>query len=137
MLINEGRIVLSKGAHENHFRPAIDPLFRSAAVAHDNKVTGIVLSGNLDDDTAGLSAFIKMRGNCVVQDPNDAAYPGMPQNALQHLKVDYCLPLSEMGSLLISLVQKEPGKRAPIPDDIALEARLAQQTSNQQNSIDH
>jgi two-component system chemotaxis response regulator CheB len=89
LLVKKNRVLVTKGARENRSRPGIDPLFRSAAVTHTSRVIGVVLTGMLDDGTAGLLAIQKCGGITVVQDPKDAAYPGMPQSALNNLKVDY------------------------------------------------
>ena len=126
MLIEQGVIIITKGARENRYRPAIDPLFRSAAVAYGNRVIGIVLTGYLDDGTSGLIAIKRSGGICVVQSPKDAAYPGMPQSALDNLKIDHCVPISEMGSLLTKLLARKLGSKKKIPDDIVIEAKIAQ-----------
>src|SRR5437764_124346 len=97
MIVRDGRIALTREAHENRHRPAIDPLFRSAARVYRQRVVGIVLSGALDDGTAGLFAVKKRGGVTIVQDPADAVMPAMPLNALRHTDVDYCLPVSEIG----------------------------------------
>jgi hypothetical protein len=85
LLVKKDRILVTKGARENRSRPGIDPLFRSAAVTHTSSVIGVLLTGMLDDGTAGLMAIKKCGGVTVVQDPKDAAYPGMPQSALNSL----------------------------------------------------
>jgi two-component system, chemotaxis family, protein-glutamate methylesterase/glutaminase len=121
-----GRLHVTKGAQENRSRPGIDPLFRSAAVAFGNRVTGIILTGYLDDGTAGLIAIQRCGGTCIVQDPEDADYPDMPKNALNQLKADYCVPIAEMGGILSKLVAKNPGKQKAIPKDIQLEAIIAE-----------
>src|SRR6185295_4958007 len=125
LLIKKSTVLVTKGARENRNRPGIDPLFRSAAVAHTSRVIGVVLTGMLDDGTAGLIAIQKCGGVTVVQDPKDAAYPGMPQSALNNLKVDYCVPIAEMGVLLEKLTLKRPGKSKPIPKDVRIEAEIA------------
>ncbi|MDP1588572.1 MAG: chemotaxis protein CheB, partial [Prosthecobacter sp.] len=104
MLIAKGRIIISKGARENRSRPAIDPLFRSAAVAYGAKVIGVLLTGYLDDGTSGLLAIQRCGGMCVVQTPEDAAYPDMPQNALNNLTPEHCVPVDSMGGLLSRIV---------------------------------
>jgi two-component system chemotaxis response regulator CheB len=126
LLVKKNRLLVTKGARENRNRPSIDPLFRSAAVAHTSRVIGVVLTGMLDDGTAGLVAIKKCGGITVVQDPKTAAYPGMPRNALNNLKVDYCVPISEMGSLLETLVKERPGKSSAAPKDIRSEAQIAE-----------
>lgn len=106
MLVRDGRIELSKGPRENGARPSIDPLFRSAARAYGPRVIGVILSGTLDDGTAGL-ALVKRRGGvAVVQSPEDALFPGMPLSAIENVAVDDVLPLAEMGSRLVELVKR-------------------------------
>jgi two-component system chemotaxis response regulator CheB len=136
MMVGKRKIMITKGAHENRSRPAIDPLFRSAAVAHGNNVIGVLLSGYLDDGTAGLAAIKACGGTCVVQDPTDAAYPDMPQNALNRVAVDHCLPLAEMGALLSTLVSRPRGKHQPCPANIAIEAKIAERVLSDLHSVD-
>jgi two-component system chemotaxis response regulator CheB len=126
LLVKKSTVLVTKGARENRNRPGIDPLFRSAAVTHGSRVIGVVLTGMLDDGTAGLTAIKKCGGVTVVQDPKDAAYPGMPESALKNLSVDHCVPIAEMGRLLERLTQESPGKSKPIPADIRTEAKIAE-----------
>lgn len=107
LLIEEGRVRVTHGPKENRFRPAVDPLFRSAAYAYGNRVIGVVLSGGLDDGIAGLWRIKYNGGIAVVQDPADAEMPSMPQNALREVKVDYCVPVSEIAGLLVKLSSEE------------------------------
>jgi hypothetical protein len=104
---------------------AIIRLFRSAASTHRAHVTGVLLTGNLDDGTAGLRAVKKCGGITIVQDPKDARYPEMPQSALNNVEVNHCVPVSEMGSLLEKLTIEHPGKSKSIPKAIGTEALIA------------
>ena len=103
LLIEPGRVRLTKGPRENRFRPAIDPLFRSAAQVYGPAAIGVILTGNLGDGTAGLWAIKRLGGTAVVQDPDDALFPSMPEHALRAVTVDHRVPLREIASLLVDL----------------------------------
>ena len=104
-LLLDGAVMrLVRGAKENHSRPAIDPLFRSAAITLRRNVIGVVLTGDLDDGTVGLQAIKASGGVTVVQDPAEADAPSMPASALRYASVDHCLPLSEIGTCLVALL---------------------------------
>jgi two-component system chemotaxis response regulator CheB len=135
MIGETGLLHVTKGAPENRARPGIDPLFRSAAVAFGNRVTGIILTGYLDDGTAGLIAIRRCGGTCIVQDPKDAQYPDMPKNALNQVKPDYCVPVAEMGGILMLLMATEPGKQKAIPEDIRREAKIAERVLSDLASV--
>jgi two-component system, chemotaxis family, protein-glutamate methylesterase/glutaminase len=126
LLINKGKMLVTKGAAENRHRPGIDPLFRSAAVSHGSRVIGVVLTGMMDDGTAGLIAIKQCGGVTVVQDPRDAAYSGMPRSALDNANVDYCVSIAEMGPLLTRLVSQRQGKTKAVPDHVRTEAAIAE-----------
>ncbi len=136
MLIVKGKILVTKGARENRSRPAIDPLFRSAAVAYGNRVIGIILTGYLDDGTSGMMAIKRCGGVCIAQDPEDASYPDMPQSVIANVGVDYCLPVSQMGALLSDLVSRELPANKEAPDDIAIEAKIAQRVLSDLPSVE-
>jgi len=104
MLVEGNCIRLRHGPKEHHARPAIDPLFRSAALAQGPRVIGVLLSGRLDDGTAGLGAIKHCGGLVMVQDPDDAEHPEMPRSALAHVAVDCCVPGSELAPTLQRLV---------------------------------
>jgi two-component system, chemotaxis family, protein-glutamate methylesterase/glutaminase len=126
LLIKKDHVLVTKGARENRYRPGIDPLFRSAAASHGSHVIGVLLTGLLDDGTAGLIAVKKCGGITIVQDPKDAAYPEMPQSALNNLKVDYCAPISEIAGLLEKYSKIPPRKAASVPDAVRVEAGIAE-----------
>ena len=105
------QIKLSHGPKENNFRPSINVLFRSAAVAYGPRVAGVVLSGALDDGTTGLWWIKRMGGKAVVQQPADARFRQMPDAALAHVAADYVAPASEIGHILTDLAN---GNRRPV-----------------------
>jgi two-component system chemotaxis response regulator CheB len=109
MIIERGRVRLTRGPKENRFRPAIDPLFRSAAYSYGSRVIGIILSGALDDGTAGLWTIKQFGGTSIVQDPQESEAPGMPESALRSVEVDYKVTVREMIEILKRLVS-EPAK---------------------------
>jgi two-component system chemotaxis response regulator CheB len=113
MLVRGPNIHLSAGPRENGHRPAIDPLFRSAARAYGPRVVGVILSGTLDDGTDGLRLIKERGGATVVQDPADAAYPGMPESAIAYADPEHVVPLAELGRTLSELVDAPLG---PAPE---------------------
>lgn len=99
LLVEENVTRLFRGPKEHHTRPAIDPLFRTAAVNHGANVVGVILTGEMDDGTAGLQAIKAVGGLCVVQAPATAVAPSMPISALRYAPVDFCVPVEEMAPL--------------------------------------
>lgn len=110
MLIEGGEIHLWRGPKENGHRPAVNALFRSAAVAHRQHVAGVILSGTLDDGTTGLWWIKRYGGITVVQDPEDALFPEMIYSALEHVNVDHILPVAKMGELMRQLADCASGR---------------------------
>jgi len=118
LLIEPNLVRVTRGPKENRFRPAIDPLFRSAAQTYGPRVIGVILTGYLDDGAAGLWTVKQLGGTTIVQDPSDALIPFMPQNALAHVKVDYCLPLAEIAPLLVRLTSDTEEGVYPVPKEV-------------------
>jgi len=104
LTLSDGAIRISRGPRENRHRPAIDPLFRTAARSFGRAAVAVVLSGNLDDGSAGLLAVRTRGGVGIVQDPLDAKSGQMPQRALEYAGSDFVLPASEIGPKLIELI---------------------------------
>jgi two-component system chemotaxis response regulator CheB len=121
LLVMDGRVALSHGPTENGHRPAINALFRSAAVAKGPAVTGVQLSGTLDDGVAGLVAIASRGGRVFVQNPKDALYPAMPEQALRRVQADHVLDAAQMGEMLAMIV-REPVDldAAPPPSELII-----------------
>jgi two-component system chemotaxis response regulator CheB len=103
---------LSRGPKENHSRPAIDPLFRSAATSCGAEAIAVVLSGFLDDGTIGLQAIKTCGGTAIVQDPADAEVPDMPASAVKYTDVDFVGKVDEIAPLLSTLLSRTPPSAA-------------------------
>ncbi|MGC2238519.1 MAG: chemotaxis protein CheB [Pyrinomonadaceae bacterium] len=128
LLIEKGNVRVTRGPKENRFRPAVDPLFRSAAYAYGSRVIGVILSGALDDGTAGLWTIKQRGGLAIVQDPLDAEVPSMPENALREVAVDYKVPLAEMAELLVRLSREEAAENTEI--------NMAENAENEKTKIE-
>src|SRR5262245_26858377 len=126
LLVKPGYVRVMHGPRENRVRPAIDPLFRSAATAYGTRVVGIVLTGLQSDGTAGLLAIKRCGGIAMVQDPAEASSPAMPQSALAQVEVDYCLPVAKMGAVLYRFTREPPQEALPIPQDLLAEIDITE-----------
>jgi two-component system chemotaxis response regulator CheB len=115
LVLGASHLSVRRGPKENGHRPAIDPLFRSAAEAYGRRVLGVILSGSLDDGAAGL-AFVKAAGGvAVVQDPEDAVIPYMPRHAIEGAPIDHVLPAAEMAPLIVRLVSEPLAEGVDVP----------------------
>lgn len=127
VLIEDGRLRVVRGPRENRHRPAVDPLFRSAAWVYGPRVVGVVLSGALDDGTAGLWAIKQCGGFAIVQEPAEAEHAGMPESAIEHVQVDEVLPVAAIARRLVELAQRDDAEAStgPRPDKIKTEVEFA------------
>ena len=112
LIVDPGRARVVHSASENGVRPAVDPLFRSAARAYGSRVVGVLLTGSLDDGTAGMAAVKAAGGITVAQDPDEAFSPGMPRSAIASGCVDHVLPIRDIPVLITALVDEEAPARA-------------------------
>jgi two-component system, chemotaxis family, protein-glutamate methylesterase/glutaminase len=127
LVVEPGRVRVSRGPRENRFRPAIDPLFRSAAQVYGPGAIGVILTGNLDDGVAGLWAIKQLGGVAIVQQPEDALFPSLPRHAVRHVAADHIVPLTSIASVL-TLVVAEPEKpieAQPAPESLEVEVDIA------------
>jgi two-component system chemotaxis response regulator CheB len=104
LLVKPGHMLVTRGPRENRFRPAVDPLFRTAAIAYGSRVVGVILSGAQDDGVSGLAHVKRHGGVAIAQDPDDAETPSMPENAIRQVSVDHVLRAGDIGAVLAGLV---------------------------------
>ena len=115
MVLDAGKIVLQRGPKEHRTRPAIDPLFRSAARLYGDRVVGVLLSGRGADGVSGLINIKAAGGMSLVQDPEEAAHPTMPATAIVKDDVDAVLPVAELSAALVKLAYGPSYPLAPSP----------------------
>lgn len=129
LLVEPEHVRVTHGPKENRFRPSVDVLFRSAARSYGPRVVGVVLTGSLDDGASGLYAVKERGGKAVVQDPVDALFPSMPIAAMKVVAVDHCVPIIEMGKLLVHLTNEtvEVEEVNPVSEQIDIEVRVARE----------
>lgn len=127
LILERGHIRIIRGPKENRHRPAVDVLFRSAASVYGPRTVGVVLTGALDDGTAGLLAIKRCSGTAIVQDPADASYPDMPRSAIANVAVDYVLPLATIAHEIVKLVHTKVDEitEHSVPKDIQNEVAQA------------
>lgn len=129
LLLAEDHIIIGKGAHENRWRPSINNLFRSAAATYNSRVIGIILTGLLDDGTAGMASIKRCGGTTIVQNPNEADHPDMPLSVLENVQVDHSESLSNMGVLLTELINRAELQEVEVPYDIIQETKIDRRVS--------
>jgi two-component system chemotaxis response regulator CheB len=126
LILKEGYMRLTRGPRENQWRPAIDVLFRSAAVVYGPRVVGVILSGALDDGSAGLAAVKRCGGIAIVQAPADAAVREMPESAIRNASVDHIVPAQQLAHMIQHIAGQPPGPAREIPAELLLEAQIAE-----------
>jgi two-component system chemotaxis response regulator CheB len=125
LLVEEGQVRVARGPRENGHRPAVDALFRSAAVAYGTRVVGIVLTGTLSDGATGVVAIRRRGGIVIVQEPEEAAYPSMPLWAMRMVEVDHRVSVEQMPPLVASLATRPAAPYGPAPMEMQMEARMS------------
>lgn len=138
LMIDGDKVRTTRGPKENRFRPALDPLFRSAAYSYRQRVIGVVLSGGLDDGTSGLWTIKHYGGVAVVQDPNEAEAPSMPENAMRQVAVDHVVRVEQMADLLVRLSSETVETSEVVMKDekqLATEVRIAQEDNAFESGI--
>ena len=125
LMIGEGHLHLRRGAQENNFRPAIDPLFRSAAVYRGPRAVGVILSGFMDDGAAGARAIARTGGKVLVQDPDESDFPDMPRAALAAVPDAETITLGYLASHIASLAGTPCSDGTVIPWEIGVELKIA------------
>jgi two-component system chemotaxis response regulator CheB len=128
LLVRDGRWGVVRGPREHHVRPAIDPLFRSAAARFGDHVVGVILSGTRADGVAGAVAVSRVGGAVLVQDPEEAEFPDMPSNAIAHDHPDRVLPIKAIPDEIVNLVERltdEPVVSDNVDEEMSLETSYA------------
>lgn len=129
LLLKKGKVLLGRGPVENRWRPSIDVLFRSAAVAYNNRVIGVILTGLLEDGATGMQAIKECGGTCIIQDPIEAEYPDMPKAVLRLVEVDYCTSLQHIAIILQEKTKNGVHDRHQVPERLQKEAEIAERIS--------
>ena len=128
LFLEPGIVRVKAGPKENGYRPSIDGLFRTAAAAYGPRVVGVILSGSRDDGTAGLRTISRHGGRGVIQDPEEAPFPGMPRSALDRDHPEFILPVAEIADCLVALAAETPRAGRPpeeVSEDLGAELRWA------------
>jgi two-component system, chemotaxis family, protein-glutamate methylesterase/glutaminase len=126
LIVKEGFVRLARSPSENFWRPAVDVLFRSAAVAYGARVIGVILSGALDDGSAGGRAIKRCGGTVIVQSPTDAQFPEMPRSAVEAAPADYVVPHRAIPAAIREALARIPSHSPGVPAELAIEAQFAE-----------
>lgn len=136
LVLQDGVVRLSRAPTENAQRPAVDVLFRTAAQTYRRRVMAVVLTGNLDDGTAGLAVVKRHGGTAVVQDPGEADYPSMPRSAIANVEVDHVLPLAGIAPLLVELASVPLEGPEPVdPEDPDMKEELEHGQDHEEHGV--
>jgi two-component system chemotaxis response regulator CheB len=136
LLVKKDHVRVTRGPRENRVRPAVDALFRSAAAAHGSNLISVILSGMDDDGASGTQAVKRCGGVTIVQDPEEAASPEMPRAAIDAGGADCVLPLARIGETIDRLAREEHPAGAPIPEDVILEAQIAERAMRDESTLE-
>ena len=126
LLVQQDHIILPFGPRENRLRPSIDALFRSAAAYQTSRAVAILLTGYLDDGVSGLAAVKRCGGITIVQDPQEAEAPDLPNNAINSVDVDHVLSISEIAEKLVEIVHQPAKKPLPVPEEIKMDVKVSE-----------
>lgn len=130
LVVEADAVRLTRGPRENRVRPSVDALFRSAAYVYGPRVVGVILSGALDDGSAGLWWIKHRGGTCIVQDPRDALFPSMPENAIAQVQTDHVVSVREMPALFTTIAREEAeGTSADAPKELQIETKIAKEVN--------
>jgi two-component system chemotaxis response regulator CheB len=126
LLVKDDKLLIGYGPEENNFRPSINVLFRSAAIAYRSHTIGIILTGLMTDGISGMEAIKLCGGILIVQNPKEAEFPDLPKETLKSVKVDYNVPLIQMGAIIDSMVARKISKEMIVPAHIKAEAKRSE-----------
>jgi two-component system chemotaxis response regulator CheB len=135
MLVDKEQVLIGNGARENHWRPSIDVLFRSAAASYGACVTGIILTGMLDDGTSGMEAIKKVGGITIVQKPTEAEFSDMIKNVMQQIEVDHVLNIEDMAQVLLKTYASKKCEVGKVPRQVRLEANITKRMSSSYSEL--
>ena len=128
LILERDHVHLSMGPKEEHHRPCINVLFRSAALNFGERVAGVILTGELDDGVAGLFEIKRRGGVAIVQNPEEATSPSMPLSALREMEADYTVSVKDMGKLISRLAQQEAERKRTGIEGAEMESKLTDLT---------